>query len=207
MTATSKKRIGIFGGSFDPIHLGHLILAQHCLDQAELDEVLFIPGAVTPNKQDGPTGTDRQRVEMIDLAIAGHPKFRRSNIEIDRGGVSYTVDTLAQLTGEQPDVEWYFMIGDDSLESFASWREPAKILQLATPLVVNRPGHGDVDLSPLEALADPKHLARIGEAQVHSPMIEISSTDIRQRVAEGRSIRYLVPRAVEKYIQTQSMYI
>jgi len=97
-------RIGIFGGSFDPIHTGHLILAEQCREQAALDQVLFIPSAQAPHKEAGAFGTDRQRTEMIDLAIGGHPSFLRSSIEIERGGVSYTVDTLEQLKQERPDV-------------------------------------------------------------------------------------------------------
>ena len=104
-------RIGIFGGSFDPIHVGHLMLAEHCREQAELDQVLFIPCAQQPHKKDGAFGSNRQRTEMIDLAIGGHPSFLRSSIEIDRGGVSYTVETLEQLTKENPEDELFLMLG------------------------------------------------------------------------------------------------
>ena len=122
-------RIGVFGGSFDPVHLGHLILAENCRQQANLDQVLFIPCAMSPHKRDGAHGTDRQRLEMLDLAIGGHRDFVRSDMEIKRGGVSYTIDTLRELEESQPDNEWFFLMGADSLESFSSWKEPDEILE------------------------------------------------------------------------------
>ena len=148
-------RIGIFGGSFDPIHFGHLILAEQCREQANLDQVWFIPCSLGPHKKDGAHSTDRQRIEMVELALAGHTPFVLSKIEIERGGVSYTVDTLKQVRESNPDDELYLLMGDDSLESFDSWREPKTICELAIPLVVNRPGSGEVDLSVLEKYVDP----------------------------------------------------
>ncbi len=199
-------RVGIFGGSFDPIHQGHLILAEQCRQQAKLDQVLFIPSAQAPHKENGATGTDRQRVEMVDLAIGGHPDFLRSSIEIERGGVSYTVDTLKQLTEERPEDELFFLMGADSLNSFDSWKEPAEILSLATPLVVPRPGQGEVDLEKLAALTDEKKMETIRQLTIDAPLIEISSSNIRNQVGSGNSIRYLTSRAVEKYIETQKIY-
>ena len=145
-------RIGIFGGSFDPIHLGHLILAERCRENAELDQVWFMPSSLAPHKQDGAHGTDRQRTEMIELAIGGHEAFQLSKIELERGGVSYTVDTLEYLHENHAEDEFFSLIGDDSLENFASWRKPKRICELAIPLVVNRPGTGEVDLSLLKPL-------------------------------------------------------
>lgn len=199
-------RTGIFGGSFDPIHLGHLILAEHCREQANLDEVLFIPSNLAPHKLDGAHGTDRQRVEMIDLAISGHPHFRRSSVELDRGGVSYTVDTLKQLSEERPDDQWFFLMGADSLDQFHTWREPAEILSLASPLVVNRPGADPVDLKKLETYVSAETLTQFQKLVIESPLIEISSTNLRNRAANDRSLRYLVPRPVQKYIETQKLY-
>ena len=128
-------RIGVFGGSFDPIHLGHLILAEQCREQAELDEVWFVPCSLGPHKTDGSHATDRQRIEMIDLALGGHLPFVLSKIEIERGGTSYTVDTLEEIRRSKPDDELFLLMGDDSMANFETWREPAKICQLATPLV------------------------------------------------------------------------
>ena len=200
-------RVGIFGGSFDPIHQGHLILAEQCRQQAELDQVLFIPNAQSPHKQNGACASDRQRVEMVDLAIGGNPAFLRSSIEIERGGVSYTVDTLKQLADENPENELFFLMGADSLNSFDTWKDPAEILQLATPLVVPRPGQGEVDLKKLAPLTDEKKLATIEQLTIDSPLIEISSSNIRQQIQSGKSIRYQTSRAVEKYIETQKIYL
>ena len=206
MPAEKNKRVGVFGGSFDPIHMGHLILAEQCRQQGQLDEVLFIPAAQNPQKENGAVATDRQRVEMVDLAIGGHQGFLRSSIEIERGGESFTVDTLKQLAEEMPEADLFLIIGGDSLNSFSTWHEPEEILRLATPLVVARPGAGEVDFDKLTALTDAENLARIKQLAITSPLIDISSTDIRRRVGAGESIRYLTPRAVEKYIQTQRTY-
>ena len=200
-------RIGVFGGSFDPIHFGHLILAENCREQAQLDQVLFIPCAMSPHKCDGAYGTDRQRVEILDLAIGGHRDFIRNDMEIKRGGVSYTIDTLRELESAQPDNEWFFLMGADSLESFSSWREPDEILKLAKPIIVGRPGSDPVDLGVLENLSSAAYVESIRELSVESPLIDISSTDIRQRVADNKSIRFLVPRSIEQYIVTQKMYV
>ena len=200
-------RIGVFGGSFDPIHFGHLILAENCREQAQLDQVLFIPCAMSPHKRDGAYGTDRQRVEILDLAIGGHRDFIRNDMEIKRGGVSYTIDTLRELESAQPGNEWFFLMGADSLESFSSWREPDEILKLAKPIIVGRPGSDPVDLGVLENLSSAAYVESIRELSVESPLIDISSTDIRQRVADNKSIRFLVPRSIEQYIVTQKMYV
>lgn len=199
-------RIGIFGGSFDPIHGGHLILAEQCRDQAKLDRVLFVPCAQQPLKALPTVATDRQRVEMIELAIAGHDAFFLSKLELERGGSSYTVETLEQLATEHPDDDLFLLIGDDSLESFANWRSPQRICELATPLVVNRPGSGAVDLSALKPFVSTERFAEIQQLTIVSPAIEISSTDLKKRIASQSSIRYLVPRAVEKYIEVQKIY-
>ncbi len=199
-------RIGIFGGSFDPIHQGHLILAENCREQVSLDLILFIPCATSPHKTDGAISTDRQRCEMIELAIAGHESFKLSKIELERGGISYTSDTLAELKQQYPDDELFLLMGDDSLESFDSWHEPQQICDLAIPVVANRPGSGDIDLSVLEKHASADRYQQIRAATVESPMIEISSTNIRSRVATAKSTRYLMPRGVERYIESQSVY-
>ena len=199
-------RIGIFGGSFDPIHIGHLILAEHCREQAALDQVLFIPSSQTPHKEKGALGTDRQRTEMIDLAIGGHRSFLRSSIELERGGVSYTVDTLEQLLEQHVGDDLLLMIGGDSLNSFPTWRDPQRILELATPLVMARPGSGDVDFDLLAPFVDQKKLAEIKSLAIEAPLVDISSTAIRNAAADNKSFRYQTPRSVERYIQTQKVY-
>ena len=207
METEKKMRIGIFGGSFDPIHLGHLILAEQCREQAQLDQIWFMPCSLGPHKTDGAHGTDRQRCEMIELALAGHEPFVLSRIEIERGGVSYTVDTLQEIRESNPQDELFLLMGDDSLENFDSWREPRQICQLATPLVVNRPGSGQVDLSLLKKYVDESRYAAFQSLTITSPRIEISSSDIRAKVSDGNSIRYLTTRSVEKYIETQKLFL
>ena len=200
-------RIGIYGGSFDPIHHGHLILAEQCREQASLDEVWFIPSALGPHKQAGSHATDRQRTEMIDLALSGHLAFKLSKIEIERGGVSYTVDSLTQIVESNPDDDLFLLMGDDSLENFGTWREPKRICELAIPLVVNRPGSGDVDLSVFKEYVDEDRFRIFESAAMQTPNIQISSSVIRQKVADQKSIRYLTPRSVEKYVETQKLYL
>jgi nicotinate-nucleotide adenylyltransferase len=199
-------RIGIFGGSFDPIHLGHLILAERCREQAQLDQVWFAPNALSPLKPDGATATDRQRCEMIEFAIAGHEAFYLSKVEIERGGVSYTVDTLTELAARQPDDEFFFLMGGDSLDSFGQWHQPEEILKLASPLIVNRPGADPVELSKLARFTGSDRLKSFQNLVIESPLIEISSSDLRTRIGAGHSVRYLLPRAVEKFIETQKLY-
>ena len=200
-------RIGIYGGSFDPIHHGHLILAEQCREQGQLDEVWFMPSALGPHKEAGAHATDRQRIEMIELALSGHAAFKLSKIEIERGGVSYTVDTLTQIRESNPDDELFLLMGDDSLESFGSWREPKRICELAIPVVVNRPGSGDVDLSVLKAYVDDDRFKRFESAAMQIPSIDVSSSVIRKKILNQQSIRYLTPRSVEKYIETQKLYL
>src|SRR4051812_31650083 len=131
-------RLGIFGGSFDPVHNAHLAIARACQQQAKLDEVWFTPTAVQPLKQKGPRATDQHRVEMLRLAIVDEPTWRVCTIEIDRGGLSYTVYTLRQIHEELPDVSLFFLIGADALHDVAKWKEPREIFRMATPLVVCR---------------------------------------------------------------------
>lgn len=201
-------RIGVFGGSFDPIHFGHLLLAEQCREHAQLDQVLFIPAALSPLKDHGPVANDRQRIEMLSLAIAGHRAFEISTVEVERGETSYTVETLAELKRQHTDDELFLLIGQDSLASFDRWKQPEKICQLAVLLVVGRPNHGGrgVDLEILRPFVDQDRFDKIKALSFDSRLIDISSTDIRQRVKTGRSIRYLTPRGVEKYIETAKLY-
>jgi nicotinate-nucleotide adenylyltransferase len=199
-------RIGIFGGSFDPIHHGHLILAENCREQAKLDQVWFMPCAMSPHKTDGANSTARQRIEMIELALSGHEAFVLSKLEIERGDVSFTVDTLAEIHTSNPDEELFLLMGDDSLESFSRWKEPGRICELATPVVVNRPGSGKVDLSVLKEYVDAERFKLFEQMAIESPQIEISSSQIREKVGQGKSIRFLTPRSVEKYIETQKLF-
>src|SRR5262245_29724743 len=132
-------RLGVFGGTFDPVHLGHLILAEQCREQARLDQVQFVPAAVPPHKRDKELTSFGQRVEMLALAIAGQPAFRIDELEKNRTGPSYTVDTLTQLHAARPGDEFFFILGADSVRDLPIWYQPRRILELATLLVVARP--------------------------------------------------------------------
>ena len=198
-------RTGIFGGSFDPVHFGHLILADVAREAAGLDRVIFIPAFQSPLKPDRPIATDRQRLEMLGLAIAGNPGFEVDDLEIRRGEISYTIETLHALGQQYPDDELFMLIGADSLEKFGRWKDPEKICQLAVPLVAARHG-SDADLGLLAPLVDAGRLAQIEKFAFQFPRIEISSTTLRQRLAAGLSIRYRTPRSVESYIENAKLY-
>lgn len=199
-------RLGIFGGSFDPVHLGHLLLAEACREEARLDEVWFMPAATPPHKCQVTLASGKQRIEMLELALAGHAALRVSRLEIDRGGVSYTVDTLRAIRDERPIDELFLLMGGDTLADLPKWREPAAILELATPLCVQRHGSPPPHYEAIASLVTTKRLEQIRQLHVEMPIVELSATEIRDRVRTGRSIRYRTPRAVEKYIETHALY-
>lgn len=199
-------RLGIFGGSFNPVHYGHLLLAETCREQARLDEVWFVPNAISPLKQDQPPAADKHRIEMLKLAIGGNESFHVSTLEIDRGGISYTVDTLAQIASEQPAAELYFLMGADSLVDLPKWREPRRICELALPLVVRRQGSPEAQYQALAALLSTERMELVRRMTVDMPIIELSASDLRRRAAAGLSLRFRTPRAVERYIETHALY-
>ncbi|MFO0883897.1 MAG: nicotinate-nucleotide adenylyltransferase [Pirellulales bacterium] len=199
-------RVGIFGGSFDPVHLAHLLLAESCLEGAQLDQVLFMPCATQPHKPDRVLADAKHRQAMLELAIGGHPQFAISTLELDRGGVSFTVETLRALTVARPDDTFYFLMGGDSLADFPKWREPEEICRLAIPLVVRRTGSPEPAWDSFAPWVTAQRLAEIQKLQISMPIIELSSTEIRQRVRDKRTIRYRLPRSVEMYIRQQQLY-
>jgi nicotinate-nucleotide adenylyltransferase len=199
-------RLGIFGGSFDPVHLGHLILAECCREQQRLDQMWFMPAHTPPHKQDHALAPGPDRIEMLKLATGGHESFHVSTLEIDRSGVSYTVDTLERLKDEDATRELFLILGADSLADLPTWKAPARLCELSTPLVVRRAGSPPPDFSVLSPFVNSARIRQFEAAQVAMPLIGISSSDIRRRVAENRSIRFLTPRAVEKYIETHGLY-
>ena len=199
-------RIGILGGSFDPIHYGHLLLAEVSLEQIPLDEVWFIPAATAPHKSDATGASPEQRMEMVELAVAGHPAFRCSSLEIDRGGLSYTVDTLADVATTHPQATLYLLMGADSLTDLPSWRDPGRILELAVPAVAARPGQPAVNFQPLLPLASDERLDQARQAVVQMPQLDLSSRDLRERAARQLSLRFRTPRAVEQYIASHELY-
>jgi nicotinate-nucleotide adenylyltransferase len=194
-------RLGLFGGTFDPIHLGHLILAEQCREACALDRVWFVVAGAPPHKLGGRTAV-AHRLEMARIAVAGHPAFEVSEIEAKRPGPHYSVETLEEVHREHPDDDLFFLIGADSLADLPSWREPEQIARLATIVVVNRPGI-DPDVTARWPDLGPDARPMVG---VTIPPIGIASHDLRRRVAEGKSIRYQVPRGVEAYIEAQELY-
>lgn len=202
--ARPSTTLGIYGGSFDPVHNGHLALARACREQAALDEVWFTPTAIQPLKQQGPQATNADRLEMLRLAIDESPSsgWRVCTIEIDRGGKSYTVDTLRQLHAELPATALYFMIGSDAIRDVARWKEPREIFRLATPLVVHRAGEPEPDLATLSSLCQRETQPQV----VRMQPVDVSSTEIRRRVHSGESIDGLAPAAVARYIAEHGLY-
>jgi nicotinate-nucleotide adenylyltransferase len=198
-------RLGVFGGSFDPVHYGHLMLAECCREQCPLDRVWFVPAALPPHKT-GDLAPAEARIEMLRLAIGGHEAFEVSTIEIDRGGVSYMVETLAGIAAGNPQDELFLLLGADMLADLPHWREPGRILELATPVVAARPQIAWPHYGTLARLVARERLDQMARHRVEMPQLDISSSEIRRRVAAGRSIRYWTPRAVEKYIETQGFY-
>ena len=203
-------RIGVFGGSFDPVHQGHLIVAECCREQARLDRVLFVPAATQPHKQDRQLAAPHQRVDMLRLATGGHDAFDVSTIEIDRGGVSYTVDTLAALAAAHPGDVLCLILGPDALAGLPTWREPERIVAAAELVAVERESIDDVAALVAEprlaALLGPDHAAAIAAHRVRVPAIGIRSSDLRAAIAAGRSIRYRTPRAVDRFIASHGLY-
>jgi nicotinate-nucleotide adenylyltransferase len=197
-----SKRIGIFGGTFDPIHMGHLIMASELYAALDLERVLFVPAPRPPHKLAAEISDDQDRLAMVELAIAPDPRFAVNLIEFNRSGPSYTADTLEQLAADIPDATLVFLMGEDSLYDLPTWHDPERILRSALIGVAARPGF-DVDLSAITK-AVPAAKDRI--FLVPTPEIDISSRGVRQRVADGRPITYFVPREVEAYIAQRGLY-
>lgn len=201
-------RLGLFGGTFDPIHLGHLIVAETAREACRLDRVWFIPAGEPPHKQGLNSTMGRasssDRLEMVRIAIAGHPAFETAEHDLKRPGPHYSVDLLKMIREERPQDDLFFIIGADSLADLPHWREPREIARLATIVAANRSGvEMKLDTPELTAVFGPDSYPL---TQVLIPSINLASRELRKRVSEGRSIRYLVPRGVEAYIQTQGLY-
>ena len=200
-----KKRIGIMGGTFDPIHIGHLILGETAYHQFQLDKILFMPAGNPPHKQARENrATDRQRVDMVRLAIASNPHFSLSLEEMHREGYTYTYRTLERLKKQNPDTEYYFILGADSLYTFDEWREPGRILGACTILVGTRNHTSDEKLDRVICRLEEKYQGRI--EKLESLNIDISSKMIRSWIEKGRSLAYYVPEQVIAYIQRNNIY-
>ncbi|MDQ3930231.1 MAG: nicotinate-nucleotide adenylyltransferase [Chloroflexota bacterium] len=198
------NRLGVLGGSFDPVHMAHLLMAETVREALALDLVLFVPTGVQPLKQGRPVTPAEHRINMLALALQDNPCFCISRVDVDRAGPSYTVDTVQQLRDEWggDSLQMWFILGADSLASFHKWRDPSGILSQTRLAVVRRPSVS-VDMSALEA-SIPGLATHVD--WVDAPLVEISATDVRQRVAAGYSIRYRVPDAVREYIEAHWLY-
>lgn len=195
------QRVGILGGTFDPPHIGHLVLAEYATTALDLACVLFVPAADPPHKHQLRHGI-QHRLPMLELATAGNDHFAISRVDIDRPGPHYTVDMVAILQAQHPDTEFYFLLGGDSLHNLPTWYKPNALIALCKLAVMARPG-GEV-IPDLEAEILPGLAERV--VVIDSPMLGFSSTEIADRLEAGKSVRYLVPDAVLSYIQTHRLY-
>ncbi len=196
------NRIGILGGTFDPIHIGHLILAENAYEQYSLDRVFIMPSGRPPHKSDRDISPAEVRSAMVKLSITGNRHLNYSGFELERSGYIYTVDTLRLLNQEYQDTMFYFILGEDSLDSFHKWHMPEEIVKLAQILVAVRSEGQDIKEKVDKFNSDFNCNARI----LNTPFMNISSSDIRNRVADKRSIKYMVTGDVEKYIYNNGLY-
>lgn len=189
-------KLGIFGGTFNPIHLGHLLIAEDAAEAFQLDRVVFIPSAAPPHKRPRVLAPAADRLRMVKLAIQGNSRFTCSDIEVRRAGPSYSVETLRHLRSAMPQARFFFIIGADSLRELHRWKEAAELVKLCEFICLARPG---------QRVAR----ARLRGARIHKLTghpADVSSTDIRRRAARGDTIRYLVPDAVRRYIERHRLY-
>ena len=195
-TRNPLRRIGIFGGSFDPPHSGHLILAQSALNQLRLDKVIFLPAYRAPHKRGKRPTSAASRFRMSQLAVSGNARFEVSDIEIRRKGVSYTHKTVAQISRDYPEAKLFLIIGGDNFAQFHTWKMPDEILRLASLAVYRRSG---------EVHTQPRRFSK-NILLLRGPLVNISSSEIRSRVEMGKTIRYLVPEKVRKFIASRKLY-
>lgn len=205
MAETLKHKIGILGGTFDPIHIGHLILAQSAYEELGLEKVLFIPSGMPPHKPKRSGGaSDEERLKMTALAIADNPAFELCDIEMNSKEPTYSYLTLKRLYGENPGNKYYFIVGEDSLADFPGWKNPQEIVKYCCIVAGVRPGSST---SKIEELIK-KTKDAIGGEYIHikSPALEISSHEIRQRIRAGKNVGYFIPGAVNDYIIKNNVY-
>jgi len=193
------QKVGIMGGTFDPIHIGHLIAAVRAMECASLDEVWFIPTAEPPLKPNAPLASEQQRFEMVKLAIQHEPRFRVLDIELHRGGTSYSIDTMLYLLKHYADHDFYYIVGSDRIHDLPQWHRAKELLELIGFIGLNRPSE------PLELERLPHRWQR-KLTLASMPLIDISSTELRKRAGEGLSLRYYVPDEVEQFIRRYHLY-
>ncbi|WP_237228481.1 nicotinate-nucleotide adenylyltransferase [Rubinisphaera sp. JC750] len=197
-------KIGILGGTFDPVHLAHLLLAETCREECGLDQVRLLPASNPPHKQGETISPAKQRIAMLEFAVAGFPEFVVDRREIKRDGLSYTWQTLTEFRDEFPDDELFFLMGSDSLRDLMTWKNPETIAELATLVAVNR---GPISEEQMNAYLEPlPEVIRKAIRFVQMPAVDISASEIRDRARAGRSLRFLTPRPIERYIVEQGLY-
>ncbi|MBE0429583.1 MAG: nicotinate-nucleotide adenylyltransferase [Thermoleophilia bacterium] len=194
-------KLAIMGGTFNPIHIGHLVCAEEAVSEYGFDEILFMPAGWPPHKEVQGGVTSEYRYQMTALAVEDNPRFRVSRYELDRPAPSYTVDTVRHFVSMSPDAQIYFITGSDAILEILDWKDPKELLEMATLIAASRPGY------PLDRFAEQMELIRQGRVLVlEIPAIGVSSTMIRERVAKNRSVRYLVPEAVRGFIEEKGLY-
>lgn len=198
------KQIGIMGGTFDPPHLGHLMIAEQMRETLNLDQVRFMPNGQIVYKETSRMATPKQRLEMVRLAIQGNPAFVVDTTEIDWVGTTYTYQTMEFLTQREPDAEFTFLMGADSLDYMERWKYPERIFSCCKIAAVLRPGFSLKHMQEKQRELESRFGARI--TLVESPQILLSSTELRQRLKDGKSVRYLIPEAVDAYIKKHGLY-
>lgn len=194
------------GGTFNPVHIGHLIVARDAMERFELDEVFLLPGAVPPHKCGERISAPEHRVAMLEMVTELDDCLSVCQMEIDRGGVTYTIDTVAQLQREHPEMDFSFIIGADSLYELHTWKDICRLLGMCRFITLGRPGFDIRAVDPAQLNLPPPWPERLLQCVMQGHLVDISSTEIRNRVAEGLSIRYLVPDVVEMYIQEHGLY-
>ncbi len=208
--AVMAKELAIFGGSFNPIHFGHLIVAECCLEQAQLDRVLFMPAATPPHKQNSTLAAPEDRIEMLQLAVGSHAKFEVSSQECNRGGISYTVNTVHDLIRQFPNDNFSLILGPDALQSLPSWKEPRRILGMIRILAIERHGIDDIEQitqqPQLKELLSEKQLCQIKTDRIRVPAIGIRANQLREAIATGSSIRFRTPSSVERFIAHKQLF-
>lgn len=201
-----KERIGLFGGSFNPVHTGHLVMAQDAEGAFELDRVLFIPAMIPPHKLSQTLVTAEQRMDMLRLALGERSSWEVSDVEIQRGGISYSIDTARHMALVYPEAELYFIIGGDTLPELHTWKEINALLDLCKVITMVRPGFEPETLRAAMLNLDSRHIEDLIRRVTTGHVIGISSTGVRMRVAKKQPIHYLVPRSVEHYIREHGLY-
>lgn len=218
-----SQKLGIMGGTFNPVHYGHLAAAEEVRERLKLDRVLFLPSFLPPHKHDEDIPSAVQRLEMVRLAVSGNPHFMMSDLEVKRGGLSYTIDTVEKLLTKHPGTGLVFITGLDSFLEIRTWKEWERLLTLCAFAVLSRPGFRFSDLTALPFLAEHRNdLERLDRRETERvsveangttlsleriPFYDISSTDIRTRVRQGRTIKYHLPEPVERYIIENKLYV